>query len=343
MEDKNSNNMLKKAVAEERLKAVPFFEDAPCYPVKELVRMWRLGRQLEAETDNKTCMAQLREFCMLRDSLQKKENAPQRIYLWSDGRMPVMTEYEDNSDCRYNHNPDFRPYLYEMLLPEGKEPKGAVVVCAGGDHGDCVLSEGYQTCLDFNEMGYHSFLLLNRTNRRPWTGQECGADVARAIRMIRASAGRYGIRENQVAFAGFSNGGLTGEACIRYYSGTQRTADHFPDYREDELDRYYGAPDAFLCIYGPRYKGAAFDYTNVVYPPVFFAVGREDSALDNLNAVLPDLLAHGVETEVHTFAGVPHGQGGITIVGEKTYPNFQLWLQLADVFLQDVFQRQRQK
>lgn len=78
-------------------------------------------------------------------------------------------------------------------------------------------------------------------------------------------------------------------------------------------------------------------------PPVFFAVGREDSALDNLNAVLPDLLAHGVETEVHTFAGVPHGQGGITIVGEKTYPNFQLWLQLADVFLQDVFQRQRQK
>ena len=82
MEDKNSNNMLKKAVAEERLKAVPFFEDAPCYPVKELVRMWRLGRQLEAETDNKTCMAQLQEFCMLRDSLQKKENALQRIYLW---------------------------------------------------------------------------------------------------------------------------------------------------------------------------------------------------------------------------------------------------------------------
>ena len=150
MEEKNSNNMLKKAIAEERLKAVPFFEDAPCYPVEELVRMWRLGRQLEAETDNKNCMAQLWEFCMLRDSLQKKENAPQRIYLWPDGRMPVMTEYEDNSDCRYNHNPDFRPYLYEMLLPEGKEPKGAVVVCAGGDHGDCVLSEGYQTCLDFN-------------------------------------------------------------------------------------------------------------------------------------------------------------------------------------------------
>ena len=70
--------------------------------------------------------------------------------------------------------------------------------------------------------------------------------------MIRASAGRYGIRGKPGGLCGaFSNGGLTGEACIRYYSGTQRTADHFPDYREDELDRYYGAPDAFLYLRSP--------------------------------------------------------------------------------------------
>ena len=98
-----------------------------------------------------------------------------------------------------------------------------------------------------------------------------------------------------------------------------------------------------FCVFMVRVIRGLHLIIQMWYPPVFFAVGREDSALDNLNAVLPDLLAHGVETEVHTFAGVPHGQGGITIVGEKTYPNFQLWLQLADVFLQDVFQRQRQK
>ena len=339
MENKEDKKLLEKTIAVERLKAVPFFEDAPCYPAEQLVRLRNLGRQMEIDADSETRKGLLQEFCMLRDSLKRKENAPKRIYLWPEGEMPVMTQYKDNYGCRYNHNPDFRPYLYEMLLPSDRKPKGAIIVCAGGDHGDCVVSEGYQTCLDFNKMGYHSFLLLNRPNRNPWTEQECGADTARAIRMVRAAAGSYGIRENQVAFAGFSNGGLTGEACIRYYSGTQKTTDHFPDYREDDLDRYYGAPDAFLCIYGPRYKGAAFDYTDVVYPPVFFAVGREDPALDNLNAVLPDLLAHGVEAEVHTFAGVPHGQGGITIMGENQYPNFQLWLQLADAFLQDVFQR----
>lgn len=204
------------------MKAVPFFEDAPCYPSEQLVRLRNLGRQMEIDADNERRKGLLQEFCTLRDSLTRKGNAPKRIYLWPEGEMPVMTQYKDNYGCRYNHNPDFRPYLYEMLLPSDRKPKGAIIVCAGGDHGDCVVSEGYQTCLDFNKMGYHSFLLLNRPNRNPWTEQECGADTARAIRMVRAAAGSYGIRENQVAFAGFSNGGLTGEACIRYYSGTQK-------------------------------------------------------------------------------------------------------------------------
>ena len=116
---------------------------------------------------------------------------------------------------------------------------------------------------------------------RSYTGQECGADAARLIRMIRKNASRYRIKENQVAFAGFSNGGLTGEECIRYYSGNQKVTDHFPGYVPDELDEYRGAPDAFLCVYGPRWEGREIDYTKVVYPPVLFAVGMEDKALDN--------------------------------------------------------------
>ena len=97
-----------------------------------------------------------------------------------------------------------------------------------------------------------------------------------------------------------------------------------------------------FCIYGPRYKGLHLIIQMWCILPSF-AVGREDSALDNPERGSSGSAGHGVETEVHTFAGVPHGQGGITIVERETYPNFQLWLQLADVFLQDVFQRQRQK
>lgn len=115
-------------------------------------------------------------------------------------------------------------------------------------------------------------------------------------------------------------------------------ADHFPGYTPDALDAFCGAPDAFICVYGPRFAGVSVDYTGVVYPPTFFAVGREDNAMDNLHATYPDLIAHGVPVEVHTFAGTPHGKAGIRIVdGAVNFPNFELWLPLADAFLQDVF------
>ena len=68
--------------------------------------------------------------------------------------------------------------------------KRQVILCAGGDHGDCVIHEAYQSCLDFNKLGYQSFMLLNRTNMMPYTGQECGADAARLIRMIRKDASK---------------------------------------------------------------------------------------------------------------------------------------------------------
>ncbi len=321
-------------VRKELFRAVTLFEDAPCYKTEELVRLHRMYGRLRGADDSQK-EALLEEFVTFMDSMKKKEDAPERIYLWDEQNMPVMTDYTDNSEYRYNHNPDFKPYFYEM--PAEGTAKGAIVMCAGGDHGDCTLHEAYQSCLDFQARGYHCFMLLNRTNLNPYSGQECGADSARVIRYIRANAKRLGIRENQVAFIGFSNGGLTGEACIQYYSGKQTVQDHFPSYTSDALDAYYGAPDAFLCIYGPRWAGTAFDYERVVYPPTFFAVGREDSALQNLNATLIDLLAHDVTMEIHTFSGVPHGQAGVRIFGENPYPTFELWLPLADKFMQDIF------
>lgn len=158
--------------------------------------------------------------------------------------------------------------------------------------------------------------------------------------MVRANAVKYRVGPNQIAFAGFSNGGLTGECCIQYYSGEQTVQDHFPDYQPDELDKVYGAPDVFLCVYGPRFDGAPFDYDVAEYPPVFFAVGREDEAMKNLNYVYPQLVKHGVTVEIHTFAGTPHGMAGIDLIdGEVKYPNFQLWEPLADAFMLDIYQK----
>lgn len=322
---------------EENLAAVPLFEECLCYPIDLLVRLAVMAEEIEGLDSTEEIRKRLDAFRALRLQIEGMRQEKEKIMLWPEGRMPVRTEYHDNSAYRYNHNPDFQPFLYEMLVGEEVEPKGAVILCPGGDHGFTVLCEGYQVALDFNRMGYQCFLLLNRTNMNPWSREEAGADAARAIRIVRANAQKYRVKENRIVFAGFSNGGLTGEACIQYYSGKQDICELFPGYEKDELDAVSGAMDAFLCIYGPRMNHDTFDYEKAVYPPVFHAVGLEDFNMDNINRLYPELAALGVTVELHTFAGVPHGQAGRKLLdGCVRYPNFETWETLADQFLENI-------
>ena len=331
---------IRKEFGPAKMPAVEIFESAPCYEEDEVVALTKLCNRIQSCSEEERPRL-IEEFIKLRDSMKMKENAPKRIPLWPEGNLPTETVYTDNSDFRYHHDPDFQPYLVEMLLPDDVTPKAAIVLCPGGDHAEACVCEGYQSAKELNALGYQCFLLMNRPNHNPWNGREVGADAARAVRYVRAHAAEYRIDPDFVAFAGFSNGGLTGEALIENYSGEKKVSDYFPDYKPDELDGYQGAMDAFLCVYGPRFVGADFNWDGVVYPPVFYAIGREDTAIDNFNYVYPDLLQHNVPVEVHTFAGVPHGKAGTKLL-DDAYPNFDLWVPLADAFLMDLTAKRAQ-
>lgn len=319
--------------------AVPMFEDAPCYPEADLVELYWIGYGIEHADSREERIRLVEKYDQKRRSIKKLPDAPERIYIWPDGAIPCLTDdYTDNSDHMYNHDPDFRPYFFEMLVDDDVTPKGLVIFCAGGDHGYAMFHEAYQSCKDFNRMGYQAILVANRTNRCPWNAVDAAADVSRTIRLVRMNASKYRIPEDRVAVCGFSNGGVTAENVIRYFSGEKKMTDYYPGYAADEADRFYGSPDAYLCLYGPRHAGSEFDYEGVEYPPTFFAVGREDRAWHNLNALYPQLVERGIPVEIHTFAGVPHGKAGVEILdGKVKYPNFQMWLPLADWFLMDLW------
>ncbi len=309
--------------------AVPFYEDVPCYDVDTLVKLHELEDKLFAGRDEEKDAIK-GQYTALLSTLQKKPDAPEQIFLWKDGNMPEHTEYPENPG-RFNHDPGFIPYMYEIPYPEGERPKDAIVLIAGGDHGWSTLLT-YQTALDLTALGHQCFLLDNRVNNNPWDEYESGADASRAVKLVRELIKDRGY--DKVAIAGFSNGGLTGENCILHYSGTQKIQDHFPDYIPDEIDELYGAPDAFICVYGPRFNGNPYDFTNVVYPPTFYAMGLEDGGIQNLYYASGELLKHGVPVEIHTFTGVPHGVAGRKLfLGKVPYPNFDHWLPLADAFL----------
>lgn len=326
----------------DKRKAVPVFEEASRYNQEEVAHLFALQAGIMMEADEEKCQEMISIFNTLLDSMTLTNEENEKIYLWDEKNIPKETEYTVFGNTQYNHDPDFQPFMVESLIDENETPKGAVVICAGGDHGDCVFYEGYKVAEQLNELGYQCFVLANRPNMNPWSAKEAGADVARAIRIIRANADKYRINEEQVAYAGFSNGGLTGEANIQNYSGQQKISDHFPAYQEDEIDKFYGAPDIFLNIYGPRFVGNEFDYSKVLYPPTFMAEGKDDFGMVNFNFAVADLIAHDVELELHTFAGTPHGVAGKSRLNTgENYQAFDLWLPLADNFMQCIYKKNR--
>lgn len=319
--------------------AIPMYEDPTRYPVQELIGLYQIQeRMMSAQTSGERATIKA-EFSAARKKIRLLPDAPERIYLWPEGNIPTQTEYTDNPGYRNDHEPDFKPYMLEMLLPDTITPIGAVITIAGGTHGPGTIFECYQTGLEFNALGYQCFILQCRPNHGPWNEYECGVDAARCLRLIRANAEKYRVDPNKIAMAGFSNGGVTTDFCIEHYSGEQKVASYFPDYIPDSLDDLPGAPDAYLCIYGVRHIGTPYDMTGTVYPPTFIAVGRADTTcMANLNNFIPWLVEHEIPHEIHTFAGHPHGFAGWKIVDGKGYPNFDLWVTHADAFLRDLFQ-----
>lgn len=329
----------------ERVKAYPYFEDCICYPIDQVVELRKLLKEIEFDTKDDELEEKIKQFITLRDSIKKLPSAPEPIKLWPKGKVPTLTSELELDDRKYSHAPDFEPYMYEMLIPNDVEPKGAVIVSAGGFHADACVNEGYQVCRELNRLGYQCFHLLNRTTMDRWNVKEAGVDAARAVRYVRKNATKYRIHPDQIAYAGCSNGGITGESMIQYYSGNKKVQDIFPDYRPDEYDRISADVNAFICIYGPRLQETSFSYEGVVYPPVLFAVGKADEfGINNLNQLYPELVAQGVDVEVHTFSGVPHGIAGSSLLyGKSQYPAFDLWSTLADAFMQDVYAKNKMR
>lgn len=330
-----------KEFGEEINKAIPMYEDPTRYPVEELVELfkfqWKFRENPNATQEEKDSLK--KEFAAKRDAIKLLPNAPDRVYLWKDGNMPQETVYTENPDHLYDHEPDFKPYYLEMLIPEEKKPIGGIALVAGGTHGAGTMNECYQIAKEFNELGYQCFILSCRPNLGPWSRKDSATDAARCFQLIRANAEKYRLAPDRLAYAGFSNGGVTGDACIEYYSEGQTVASYYPDYTPDEIDALPGSPNAYLCVYGARHIGTQLSRESFAYPPTFFAIGRKDfGCIDNLyKNLLPWLQERNVPVEIHTFSGHPHGYAGWKIVDGKGDYNFDLWVTHADVFLRDLF------
>lgn len=226
-----------------------------------------------------------------------------------------------------------------MTVHHPARPNGVgVLVLPGGGYQRVVLDkEGSALLPDFVERGGLTLFVLRY--RLPGEGradvQAALADAQRALRLIRAGAGDWGLDPGRIGVMGFSAGGhLAARLGTGFATGTYPAV--------DKADSLPARPDFQLLIYpvidmeGPdthagsrqRLLGNAPDaaalhrfsmqhQASADTPPTFLLHAQDDEAVPVGNSLLfhRALLQAGVPTQMHIFPRGGHGFGVRGTVG----------------------------
>lgn len=239
-------------------------------------------------------------------------NDEDMIYLWEDGNIPTETEYSVN-DNDYFDNPGFRPYMTVYSVPEGTEIKGAMLVSPGGAFiFRSEVQEGSNVAEAFAKLGYVSFVIHYRVN--PYTEEESGIDIARAIKYVRYHAEDYGIDENKIAVVGFSAGGIANGHAVLEFGENKNGTLLDNNYKPDAIDNISSTPNAVIMGYSfyGRLSVADLDentFKNFDLPPTYYVYGTEDPFYNQFNAQVRLLQDLNKDIESNVLNNYPHGFG----------------------------------
>jgi acetyl esterase/lipase len=225
-------------------------------------------------------------------------------------------------------DPD-KPSLTFYLPAAAKAVGAGVVICPGGGYQNLAMDhEGQQVAEWFNSLGVAAFVLKYRLGPRYHHPIELG-DAQRAIRLVRARAGEFGISPDRIGIIGFSAGGHLASTAITHFDlGNPGAA--------DPLDRAGSRPDFAILAYPVITMRPPFAHmgsrrnllgenpddalvtllsneTQVTAqtPPTFLFHTTDDPVVPVENSILfyEALRKAGVPAELHVFEHGPHGVG----------------------------------
>ncbi|KTF68499.1 alpha/beta hydrolase [Sphingomonas sp. HT-1] len=231
-----------------------------------------------------------------------------------------------------------RPSLTVRRPPQ---PNGtAVMLIPGGGYGFLAIdNEGEEQARWLNAIGVTAFILHYRLPTEGWSNRSIVplADAQRALRLIRASATRYGVDAKRVLTLGFSAGGhLAGSLATRHAERVYAPV--------DAADQQSARPDLAGLIYPVVSLSASFTHggsrdnlfgtaadpkalsqasvENRVTgdtPPLFLAHASDDGLVPIANslALYQAALATQCPSELHAFDQGGHGFG---VRLQKTVP-----------------------
>lgn len=245
---------------------------------------------------------------------------------------------------------DFQPVLDCYPLP-GDRPRPALVILPGGGYGARAPHEGVDVAERFNTLGMHAFVVQYRV--APYRFPAPQLDAFRAIRMVRALAGRPGnpwrIIPGQLAVCGFSAGGHLAAS-----TGTMFADADVDALAGDDADAGSQRPDALILGYPVISFNAEWGHTgsgrnllgegreaenhrfsleqrvSAETPPTFLWHTADDGGVPVENSLrfVSALQRCGVPWGLHVF---PHGRHGLGLAPECR--DIRLWAELAAEFL----------
>jgi len=219
--------------------------------------------------------------------------------------------------------------LFTVFRPS--RPDGsAVLIFTGGNYVRVVIDkDGFESARRLNEPGVTAFVMRYRLPCEGWSPDAPLQDAQRAIRIVRARAGDFGIDPARVGVLGFSAGGHVAASlatCHAEKSYEPADAADAASARPDFMGLLYPvvtmlAPEAFAgareALLGKEPSQADMErysrerVVDANTPPAFLLAAVDDGTIPfgNTTLMYDALRAAGVPAELHLFESGGHGFG----------------------------------
>jgi len=227
--------------------------------------------------------------------------------------------------------------VFRSDRPDGS----AMIIAPGGGYSRQMLDfEGMDVARRFNAAGVTCFVLRYRLPGEGWANRSDVPlqDAQRAMRLVRANAGKYGVDPNRIGFMGFSAGGhvacsIATRFAAKVYAPLDAadTADARPSFSVPMYPvvtmgegAHQGSRDKLLGLSPSPDLIDAYScqlHVPADAPPAFMALAADDTTvppLPNAGAYYVALQAAKVPSEIHVFETGGHGFGIARTVGKST-------------------------
>ncbi len=155
----------------------------------------------------------------------------ERIELWPAGAPGALGQGDAD-----------RPSLEIYLPEEGKSSGAAMVICPGGGYWGLAEHEGRDYALFLNQQGLAAFVLKYRLGSSNYRHPVMIQDAARALRVVRCGAVRWGVRPDRIGIMGSSAGGHLASSLITHFDAGQA-------HNSDPIERVSSRPDFGVLCY----------------------------------------------------------------------------------------------